>query len=278
MKLDRLSTRNAIRLMLQEETRVPLALLRELPAIERAVKAITHALRSGGRLFYVGAGTSGRLAMLDATECPPTFSSPPEMVQCILAGGKPAVWSSLERAEDDAGAAATELKRRRLSKKDVLLGISASGTTPFVWGALCHAQSVGARSILLTCNPSLEITRSMRPKIIICPDTGPEVLTGSTRLKAGTATKVLLNLFSTLAMVRLGKVRSNLMIDVVAGNEKLRARAVRILSELTGADETSAQEQLARHKWHLRSVLEASRAPKKRQLSRRRTPKASPDQ
>jgi N-acetylmuramic acid 6-phosphate etherase len=200
-------------------------------------------------LFYVGAGTSGRLGVLDASECPPTFRSSPDLVQGIIAGGQEALWQSGEDAEDDADAGGRAIEFRGVTRRDVVIGIAASGTTPFVWGALRAAKRRGAATVLVCFNPFLKIPRALRPVVVIAPNLGPELLTGSTRLKAGTATKQLLNMFTTLAMVRLGKVRSNLMIDVNPANVKLRDRAVRIVRELTGADYEAAQAALERSGW-----------------------------
>jgi N-acetylmuramic acid 6-phosphate etherase len=219
------------------------------------IKAVARAFRHGGRLFYVGAGTSGRLGVLDASECPPTFGTSPDLVQGIIAGGQNALWQSVEGAEDDGDAGASAIRFRGLTRRDVVTGIAASGTTPFVWGALREAKRRGATTVLVCFNPFLKIPRMLRPTILIAPNLGPELLTGSTRLKAGTATKQLLNMFTTMAMVRLGKVRSNLMIDLNAANVKLRDRAVRIVQELTGADYRGAQGALERGGWVIKRAV-----------------------
>lgn len=258
--LDTLPVRDAVALMLSEEAKVPRILLAHRRELMRAVEWVARAFRRGGRLLYVGAGTSGRLGVLDASECPPTFRASPEMVQGIIAGGDVALRRSVEGAEDDREAGAGEIARRRVSSKDVVLGIAASGTTPFVWGALSEAKRRRATTILLCFNPFLAIPRSLRPELVIAPNLGPEVLTGSTRLKAGTATKLVLNIVTTLAMVRLGKVISNLMVDVVPGNAKLRDRAVRILQALTGADNDEAEMALEQSGWVIQeSVARRSR-------------------
>jgi N-acetylmuramic acid 6-phosphate etherase len=189
------------------------------------------------------------LGVLDASECPPTFRTSPDLVQGIIAGGQNALWQSVEGAEDDAEAGGCAIRFRGVTRRDVVTGIAASGTTPFVWGALREAKRRGAATVLVCFNPFLKIPRALRPTIVIAPNLGPELLTGSTRLKAGTATKQLLNMFTTLAMVRLGKVRSNLMIDLNPANVKLRDRAVRIVQELTGADCRAAQGALERGGW-----------------------------
>jgi N-acetylmuramic acid 6-phosphate etherase len=187
--------------------------------------------------------------MLDASECPPTFRTSPDRVQGIIAGGQRALWQSVEGAEDDAEAGGRVVEFRGITRRDVVLGIAASGTTPFVWGALRAAKRRGAMTVLVCFNPFLKIPRGRRPAIVIAPNLGPELLTGSTRLKAGTATKQLLNMITTLAMVRLGKVRSNLMIDLNPANVKLQDRAVRIVQELTAADYLAAQGALERSGW-----------------------------
>jgi N-acetylmuramic acid 6-phosphate etherase len=255
MNLDKLAIGKAIALMLAEDARIPKKLMAEAPRIERVVRAAAQAFRRGGRLLYVGAGTSGRLGVLDASECPPTFGTPPNLVQGIIAGGKPALWRSVEGAEDHARSGQRAMESRRVGGRDVVVGIAASGTTPFVWGALREAKRRGATTVLVCFNPFLRIPPRLRPRIVIAPNLGPELLTGSTRLKAGTATKLLLNLFTTLAMVRLGKVRSNLMVDLHPTNAKLRSRATRIVQDLTGADYELAERALRRSKWVVKKAI-----------------------
>ena len=255
MNLDNLPLHEAITLMLSEEASVPRKLLTERRRIERVIRAIIRAFRQRGRLFYVGAGTSGRLGVLDASECPPTFSAPPEWVQGIMAGGQRALWESVEGAEDDAVGGARGIQSGGVTARDVVVGIAASGTTPFVWGALGEAKQRGATTVLVCFNPFLKIPRALRPSVVIAPNLGPEVLTGSTRLKAGTATKQLLNLFSTLAMARTGRVRSNLMITLNPSNAKLRDRAVRIVQGLTGANCRAAQEALGSSGWVVKKAV-----------------------
>lgn len=254
MKLDRLSIAAAVRLMLSEEAKVPRILMRWESEIATAVKLVAAAFRNGGRLFYVGAGTSGRLGVLDASECPPTFCTAPEMVQGLIAGGETALRKSVEGAEDDPAAGARAIHEHNVSRSDVVVGIAASGTTPFVWGALAEAKRLGAKTILLCFNPYLRIPRPFRPQLVISPNLGPEVLTGSTRLKAGTATKLVLNTLTTLAMVQLGKVASNLMVDVSPTNVKLRARATRILQELAAVDGPTARRTLERSGWVIKTA------------------------
>ncbi len=255
MKLDRMPLGKAISLMLSEDAKISRKLLQESGKIKRVTKAIVRAFRRGGRLFYVGAGTSGRLGVLDASECPPTFRSPPEMVQGIIAGGHGALRKSVEGAEDDVNAGAKAIVERAVNSRDVVIGIAASGTTPFVWGALREARRRKATTTLLCFNPHLRIPREFQPTIVIAPDLGPELLTGSTRLKAGTATKLLLNIFSTLAMVKSGKVISNLMVDLNPSNSKLRQRAVRIVQELTGADDARARKSLEQSGWLVKKAV-----------------------
>jgi N-acetylmuramic acid 6-phosphate etherase len=254
-RLDRMSLRSAVRLMLSEEAKVPGILLAEDRQIGRCVALIARALKRGGRLFYVGAGTSGRLGALDASECPPTFRASPDQVQGVIAGGREALWQSIEGAEDDVEAGAEAIRFRGVGAKDVVVGIAASGRTPFVWGALHQAKANRARTILISFNPYLKIARQEKPDLIIAADLGPEVLTGSTRLKAGTGTKLLLNILSTLSMVRLGKAVSNLMVDLNPSNQKLRGRAVRIVRELTRASETDATQALEKSAWVVKQAL-----------------------
>ena len=237
--LDRKSTLEILRALNREDARVAPAVRRELPAIAQAVDAIVKAIGAGGRLFYVGAGTSGRLAVLDAAECPPTFGTPPEMVQAIIAGGARALQHASEGAEDSAAGGARDLRRAGLTSKDVVVGIAASGTTPYVLGALAHAKRMGAVTVGVTANPRSPVARAA--KIAIAPDTGPEAVSGSTRLKAGTAQKLVLNLLSTAAMARLGRVYENWMVHVALTNQKLRRRGVRILQEATGASASTAE-------------------------------------
>jgi len=259
--LDRRSLGSAVELMLSEDEGIPAALRAQRGPIVRALRLIVRALRGGGRLFYVGAGTSGRLGVLDASECPPTFRASPDQVQAIIAGGHRALWSSIEGAEDDGMAGAQAVSYRGVRAGDVVLGIAASGRTPFVWGALIEAQRQGATTLLLCFNPHLKLAEGTRPAVVIAPELGPEVLTGSTRLKAGTATKLVLNIFSTLAMVRLGKVLSNLMVDLNPANAKLRERAVRIVRELTAADAERARAALERSGWAVKAAVQYLRLP-----------------
>ena len=257
MNLHELSMEKAIALMIDEETSIGPALRKVRPEIEQALNLIVASFRRGGRLFYVGAGTSGRLGVLDASECPPTFRVSPEQVQGIIAGGQTALWSAVEGMEDDPAAGAAAIDGRGVTKRDVVMGIAASGRTPFVWGALAEGRRRAAKTILLCFNPHLEIPAKARPDVLIAADVGPEVLTGSTRLKSGTATKIILNTLTTLAMAQTGKVLSNLMVDLNPSNEKLRERAVRIVREVTGADAEAALASLERNKWVVKAACES---------------------
>ncbi|MCL6454315.1 MAG: N-acetylmuramic acid 6-phosphate etherase [Alicyclobacillus sp.] len=241
-RLDRSTALEVISLMNEAEKSVPLAVEKVLPDIARAIEAIVVRVRRGGRIFYVGAGTSGRLGILDAAECPPTFSTPPELVQSIIAGGRDAVFEAVENAEDDETAAADELKQRHLVGKDIVVGLSASGRTPFVVGAIRFARQTGALTITVTCNERSVL--GQLSEIAIDVNTGPEVLMGSTRLKAGTAQKMVLNMLSTGTMVQLGKVYKNLMVDMKATNHKLQVRANRIVRLVTGVTEAEAATAL----------------------------------
>jgi N-acetylmuramic acid 6-phosphate etherase len=233
-RIDELSTTEMLQVMNAADREVADAVAREIPAISRAVDAIAAALdpERGGRLFYVGAGTSGRLGVLDASECPPTFNVPPSLVQGYIAGGDYALRHSIEGAEDSAELGASDLRAHGFGAKDVLAGIAASGRTPYVLGAMEYARSLGAVTIGVSCVPGSEVARAAQ--IAITPAVGPEVITGSTRLRAGTATKLVLNMLSTGAMIRLGMVYGNLMVNVQPTNEKLLDRAERIVVELTG--------------------------------------------
>jgi N-acetylmuramic acid 6-phosphate etherase len=253
--LDKRSIPQLVALFIKEERYVEKALVAQRKQISQAATLVAKKLSGGGRLFYVGAGTSGRLGVVDASEMPPTFNAPPEQVQAIIAGGAAAVFRSQEGAEDARDTGVAELKLRGLTKKDVVCGIAASGQTPFVLGALDFARNLGAGTILLTCNPK----RSIRVKVDVEIDlpTGPEIVTGSTRMKAGTATKLVLNMLSTIAMVKLGRVRDNLMINVQATNDKLRARAVRLVQALTESTEAAAQTALEKNSWSVSKGVKA---------------------
>lgn len=251
--LSSLTTGEIIRLINDEDTLVAAAVGRVLPDVERAVKEIVSRLKRGGKLFYIGTGTSGRLGVLDAAECPPTFGVSPDLVQAIIAGGYEACYRAVEASEDDSEAGAADLAARGFTKDDVLVGIAASGRTPYTVGAVKYARRLGAFSIAITCVPGSPITEAAEVSIV--PVVGPEVVAGSTRLKAGTAQKMVLNMLSTATMVKLGYVTGNRMTNVHTRNSKLRARAIRILVAETGVDERGASEALAKSDGRLPTAL-----------------------
>lgn len=251
--LDQLSTRELVRAIHREDATVPQAVGRELPAIARAVEAIVRSLRAGGRLIYVGAGTSGRLATLDAAECPPTFGVSPQLVQAVVAGGRRALTRAVEGAEDSASQGARDLEARHIGSRDAVVGLSASGTTPYVLGALKLARRKGAATIAVTANRRASISRVAA--ITIAPQTGPELIHGSTRMKAGSAQKTVLNTLSTASLVRLGHVYNSWMVDVALANRKLRGRGLRILREATGAEESQAASALVESGGKMRVAL-----------------------
>ena len=252
--LEKMSIPDLVGLFVDEEKFVQEALRGASADLSRAVEIVTESLRNSGRLFYVGAGSSGRIGVLDASEIPPTFGANRELVQGIIAGGVTALYRSVEGAEDDESSGALAIDERVVKNVDVVVGITASGQTPFVMGALTRAKSLGAKTILLTSNPAASPNPSV--EVMIQLAVGPEILTGSTRLKAGTATKVALNIISTGAMVALGKVRSNLMIDLHTSSNKLRDRATRLVAELAQLDYESARGRLEEANWNLRAVLD----------------------
>jgi N-acetylmuramic acid 6-phosphate etherase len=248
--LDQASVAELAMLMNDADASVPAAVGAAMASIVPAIEAITARLAGGGRLRYVGAGTAGRLGVLDASECPPTFGTPPELVQGIIAGGPDAVTSALEGAEDDLDAGARSVIDDHIGPGDAVVGIAASGRTPFVIGALREARARGALTVALSCNTQAPISREAEHAIEI--PVGPEVLAGSTRLKAGTAQKLVLNMISTVAMVRLGKTWGNLMVDLRATNEKLRERAIRIVQHVTGASRDAAIAALEAADWEVK--------------------------
>jgi len=251
--IDTLSTLEIVNLINSEDRIVPEAVGTQRERIAAAIDSIVDCFRQGGRLFYVGAGTSGRLGVLDASECPPTFGVQRTMVQGIIAGGRRALVRSIEGAEDDAEAGAAEIDKRKVTSRDVAVGLAACGVTPFVHGALRRARAIGARTICVTCAP--EVVKSIPAEIVINPVVGPEVVTGSTRMKAGTATKLVLNMLTTAAMIKLGKVHGNLMVDLQAVNRKLRDRSLRIVTELTGLSRPKAQTLLERAKGKVKPAV-----------------------
>ncbi len=256
-RLDRLSVRAALELMSEQDAAAVAAVAAERANVARAVSLVVDGLGRGGRLIYVGAGTSGRLGVLDASECPPTFGTHPEFVQAVIAGGPGAVFRAAEGAEDDAAAGAAAVDERQVGPADVVCGIAASGRTPFVWAALRRARERGGRTVFVACAPPAPGEPEV--DVAIRPITGPEVLTGSTRLKAGTATKLVLNQITTVAMVRLGKTYGNLMVDVRATNAKLRRRATRMVAELAGCDAAAAAALLARADGHVKVAVVMAR-------------------
>ena len=238
--IDTATPQELVDLIAAEDAQVPAAVAKARVEIARALELVEASFRAGGRLFYVGAGTSGRLGILDATECPPTFGTPPELVQGIIAGGAPAIVRSVEGAEDDPDAAVAEIDARRIDARDTVIGIAASGTTPYVRSALGRAQTRGAKTVFLTCSEPPAVLRETCDVCIVVL-TGPEVVTGSTRMKAGTATKLVLNTLTTGAMIRLGKTYGNLMVDLRAWNAKLVDRGERIVMEVTGVGRDAAR-------------------------------------
>lgn len=252
--IDIATSADIVDLMAAEDALVPAAVARAREPIARTVDLIEAAFRAGGRLFYVGAGTSGRLGVLDASECPPTFGTPPEMVQGIIAGGLPALVKSVEGAEDDLNAGISAVDERRVGATDVVVGIAASGTTPFVRAALGRAQALGARTVFLSCTDPPQLMADTCDVCITVP-VGPEVVTGSTRLKAGTATKLVLNMLTTGAMIRLGKTYGNLMVDLQVRNEKLVDRAERTVMEVAGVGREVARTGLASAAGSVRTAI-----------------------
>jgi N-acetylmuramic acid 6-phosphate etherase len=260
--LEKMNARQLAELFVEEERFVQDALRGAISDLAQAIEMVTESLRNRGRLFYVGAGTSGRIGILDASEIPPTFGVSSELVQGVVAGGVSALHRSVEGAEDEESAGALAMQERGIKRGDIVIGITASGRTPFVLGALNRAKSLGAKTILLTCNPAVAKSDSAAQPVscidlVIALAVGPELVTGSTRLKAGTATKVALNIVSTGAMVALGRVRGNLMIDLHTTSAKLRDRAVRVVANLAQCDYASARQRLDAAEWNLRLVVEA---------------------
>lgn len=254
MSLDTMTTREILEAMNREDRSVPEAVASAIGEIERAVELVAAAFQSGGRLIYVGAGTSGRLGIIDAAECPPTFGTEPWMVQGFIAGGPGAVFKAVEGAEDDSEQAGRDLDVCCINSNDVVCGITASRRTPYVIGSLSYAKEKCAKRLFVICNDTPDDMNDLADVVISVP-VGPEVLTGSTRLKAGTATKLVLNMITTAAMVRIGKCYGNLMVDLRAGSEKLKARSRRIFMELTGADYEWADQLLTQAAGELKTAL-----------------------
>ena len=256
--LDALPTEEVLRIINAEDRKVAVAVEREIPAIARAVDAIVAGIEKGGRLFYIGAGTSGRLGVLDASEIPPTFSAPPSMVQGIVAGGEAALSRATETTEDDPAIGVRDLMARGFTASDVLVGIAASGRTPYVLGAIAEARRMGAVTVGISCTPESELARAV--DIAITPLVGPEVIAGSTRMKAGTAQKMVLNMLSTGACVRLGYVYGNLMVNVQPKNGKLVDRARRIVAQAAGVSYEQAGELLAQSGASVRAAIVMAKA------------------
>lgn len=254
MEIDVAPLREVVGLLHEEDQRAVDAVTPELPYVAQAVEIVEHAFRNGGRLFYCGAGTSGRLGVLDAAECPPTFGTPPEMVQGLIAGGEEAMFVAQEGAEDHEQNGADALAEAGVTDKDVVCGIAASRRTPYVVGAVKHARDViGAKTLFVTCNPRERF--DLEVDVAICCDVGPEPIMGSTRMKSGTATKLVLNMISTATMVRLGKVYENMMVDLQMTNQKLVERSKRIVMTATGVDYDRAAAVLAEADGHVKTAL-----------------------
>lgn len=253
--IDTLTAREIVELMNREDAKVAAAVAAQVNEIADAIEIVVRAMRRGGRLIYLGAGTSGRLGVLDASECPPTFNTPPEMVVGLIAGGSAALTRAVEGAEDYAENAERDLQTVQLGRADVVIGIATSGRTPYVVGGLKLARSLGAATIGLSCNRDSELTGVA--ELMITPVVGPEVISGSTRLKAGTATKMVLNMITTGTMVRLGKTYGNLMVDLRATNSKLLERSRRIVASLTGLSQQDAEQLLARCDGEVKTAIVA---------------------
>jgi N-acetylmuramic acid 6-phosphate etherase len=256
--IDRLSTLEMVQAINAEDARVAAAVAADLPNVAQAIDAIVDRLRQGGRLIYIGAGTSGRLGALDAYECPATFNTPPEQVIACIAGGTFERSPGSDESEDSPIAGEADLARLHVSARDAVTGIAASGRTPYVAGALAYARGQGALTIALVCNPDSPLAQMA--DICIAPVVGPEVISGSTRLKAGTAQKMVLNMLSTGTMIRLGKTYGNLMVDVQATNRKLRQRALTIVQQIAGLDESEAERALAEAGGEVKTAIVAARA------------------
>lgn len=252
-QVDTLSVAQAAKLMNEADAEVARAIEAELPSIISALEAATAQMRQGGRLIYVGAGTPGRIGVLDASECPPTFSTPPEQVRAIIAGGPAAVTEAMEGVEDDRGAGSHAIDAENVGPLDTVVGITSSGRTPFVLGAMERANAIGAVTIGIANNPNSQISSLAHYPIEVI--TGPEIISGSTRLKAGTSQKLILNMFSTIIMIQLGKTYKNFMVDVNATNEKLRERAIRMVCTITGVSYRKAEIALSRSGFHVKNAI-----------------------
>ncbi|MFQ5709075.1 MAG: N-acetylmuramic acid 6-phosphate etherase [bacterium] len=251
--IDSKSTEEILRIINAQDQAIPCIVEKEIPYIARAVEILVAAFKKGGRLFYVGAGTSGRLGVLDAAECPPTYGTDPEMVQGIIAGGEKALVRAMEGSEDRAEQGAADLMSHGFTKNDVACGIAASHRTPYVVAAILKAREVGAKTLFVTCNPRSELKVAV--DVAICPVVGPEVVMGSTRMKAGTATKLVLNMLTTTAMIRLGKVYGNMMVDLMMTSRKLEERSKRTVMMVTGVEYDTAAQVLTKAGGHVKTAL-----------------------
>src|SRR6478672_6992942 len=258
LSVDKAAVPDIIEMIVNEDRKVVAAVQKEKQRIAHGIEIITQALRKGGRIIFVGAGTSGRLGVVEASEMPPTFGTSPRLVQAIMAGGQAAVFKAKEGVEDNYEEGGRSVARLRLNNRDVLVGVSASGITPFVRGALTRGRKAGVKIIFVTCWPGSELQNFV--DLIIAPAVGPEIIAGSTRLKAGTATKMVLNMLTTISMIRVGKTYGNLMVDVQTGSEKLKDRARRIVAMVTGIDYETADALLKRAKWNVKAAIIMQRA------------------
>jgi N-acetylmuramic acid 6-phosphate etherase len=258
LAIDKAPVRDILDLIINEDRKVIAAVQKEKEKIAHGIEIITQALRKGGRVIFIGAGTSGRLGVVESAEMPPTFGTPPRIVQGIMAGGQAAVFQAKEGVEDNYEEGGRSIGRLRLSSRDVVIGVSASGITPFVRGGLTRARKAGAKIIFVTCWPGSELQNFV--DLIIAPAVGPEIIAGSTRLKAGTATKMVLNMLTTVAMIRWGKTYGNLMVDVRTGSEKLKDRAKRILGVVTGLEPDAAEALLKRARWNVKAAIVMEKA------------------
>lgn len=254
--IDKMSTSEMLEIINNENAKVTIAVEAALPQIAVVCDAVADAIKAGGRIFYIGSGTSGRLAVCDAAECPPTFGVPYDLFNGIIAGGEKCMFKAAENAEDNAQMSVEDLKNRNFSNKDVLIGISASGSAAYVISAINYAKTLGAKAFSITNNPGSELGKAA--DVDICADTGPEVITGSTRMKAGTAQKIILNMISTASMVKCGCVYENLMINLRPTNKKLRRRMIGIVTEILGCAPEKAEELLDANEWNIRKTVENS--------------------
>ncbi len=273
LAVDKAAVPDIIDMVVNEDRKVVAAVQREKERIAHGVEIVTQALRKGGRIIFVGAGTSGRLGVVEAAEMPPTFGTSPDLVQALMAGGHDAVFKAKEGVEDNYEEGARSIGRLRLGKKDVVIGVSASGMTPFVRGGLTRARKAGAKIIFVTCWPGSELQNFV--DLQIAPAVGPEIIAGSTRLKAGTATKLVLNMLTTIAMIKLGKTYGNLMVDVKTGSEKLKDRARRIVMIVAEVDYDAADALLKRAKWNVKIAIVMQRANLSMVQAQRRLKKAN---